>query len=96
MLIEFGVSLDAAATAHSPAMLAFGSDSFVELLSAAVVLLQFLPRNAISERDAGRIAGVLLFVLALAISITAILALALRPRPKVLDLASGSRCSLRS
>ncbi len=40
MLIECGVSLYAAATAHSPSLLAFGSDSLVELLSAAVVLLQ--------------------------------------------------------
>ena len=40
MLIECGVSLYAAASAHSPSLLAFGSDSLVELLSAAVVLLQ--------------------------------------------------------
>ena len=37
MVIEFGVSAYAAITAHSPAMLAFGSDSLVELVSAAVV-----------------------------------------------------------
>jgi len=86
MLLECSVSLYAAMAAHSPAMLAFGSDSFVELLSAAVVLLQFLPRNAISERVAGRIAGVLLFVLALAVCIAAILALALRLRPEVTRL----------
>ena len=35
MVIECGVSLFAAARAHSPALLAFGSDSLVELLSAA-------------------------------------------------------------
>jgi hypothetical protein len=40
MLIECGVALFAASRAHSPALLAFGSDSLVELLSAAVVLLQ--------------------------------------------------------
>ena len=39
MLVECGVSAYAAITAHSPAMFAFGSDSLVELLSAAVVLL---------------------------------------------------------
>ena len=44
MLVECGVSLYAAALARSPAMLAFGSDSLIELLSATVVLLQFLPR----------------------------------------------------
>ncbi len=38
MVIEFGVSAYAAITAHSPAMLAFGSDSLVELMSATVVL----------------------------------------------------------
>jgi hypothetical protein len=37
------VSLAGAVAAHSPALLAFGSDSFVELLSAVIVLLQFLP-----------------------------------------------------
>ena len=41
MLAECGLSLYAAAAARSPAMLAFASDSFVELLSAGVVLLQF-------------------------------------------------------
>ena len=41
MLIECGVSLYAAAAAHSPSLLAFGSDSLVELLSAAVVLLRY-------------------------------------------------------
>src|ERR1700689_5310891 len=64
MLVECGLSLYAAAAAHSPALLAFGSDSFVELLSAGVVLLQFLPQVSISERKAARAAGALLFVLA--------------------------------
>src|SRR5579884_2716434 len=39
MLVECGIALYAAAAAQSPAMLAFGSDSLVELMSAAVVLL---------------------------------------------------------
>ena len=43
MVVECGVSLAGAVAAHSPALLAFGSDSFVELLSAVFVLLQFLP-----------------------------------------------------
>src|ERR1700727_3930815 len=63
MLAEFGVSAYAAVTAHSPAMLAFRSDSLVELLSATVVLLQWIPGRAISERRASRMAGALLFVL---------------------------------
>src|ERR1700689_2900531 len=41
--VEGGVSLASAAAAHSPALLAFGADSFVELVSAVIVLLQFLP-----------------------------------------------------
>src|SRR3954453_22010905 len=51
MLVECGVSLYAALAAHSPALLAFGSDSLVELLSAAVVLLQSSPALSLSERS---------------------------------------------
>lgn len=82
MLIECGVSGFAAWTAHSPAILAFGVDSFVELLSAAVVLLQFAPRFAISQRKAARASGVLLFLLAFAVAAIAVLALILRIRPE--------------
>ncbi len=82
MLIECGASLYAAAVAHSPAMLAFGSDSLVELLSATLVLVQFSSPKMISERNAGRIAGTLLFVLALTVAATALLSLALRLRPE--------------
>lgn len=64
MLVECGVSLAAAWSANSPALLAFGADSFVELMSAAVVLLQFVPRFTISEERASRLAGILLFILA--------------------------------
>ncbi len=81
MLIELGVSVYAAVTAHSPAMLAFGSDSLVELLSATVVLLQWLPNMSISERQASRLAGVLLFVLAFVVAVIAVVSLALRLRP---------------
>jgi divalent metal cation (Fe/Co/Zn/Cd) transporter len=88
MLVECGASLYAAATAHSPALLAFGSDSFVELLSAAVVLLQFSSPKSISERTAGRINGGLLLVLALVVACTAVLSLALRlqPEPSLLGM----------
>jgi divalent metal cation (Fe/Co/Zn/Cd) transporter len=81
MLVEFGVSAYAAVTAHSPAILAFGSDSLVELLSATVVLLQWIPGMSISERRASRIAGALLFVLALVVAAIAVASLALRLRP---------------
>jgi divalent metal cation (Fe/Co/Zn/Cd) transporter len=89
MLIECGLSLYASAAAHSPALLAFGSDSFVELLSAAVVLLQFLSLVSISERSAARAAGALLFLLALIVSVTAIVSLALHLRPEVSRLGIG-------
>lgn len=68
MLVECGVALYAAATARSPALLAFGSDSLIELVSASVVLLQFVPAARISERKASRGAAVLLYLLAAAIT----------------------------
>jgi divalent metal cation (Fe/Co/Zn/Cd) transporter len=89
MLVECGLSLYAAAAAHSPALLAFGSDSFVELLSAGVVLLQFLPQVSISERKAARAAGVLLFALALIVCVMAIGSLALHLRPETSRLGIG-------
>jgi small-conductance mechanosensitive channel len=89
MLAECGVALFAAASAHSPAMLAFGSDSLVELLSATVVLRQFLPHFSISEERASRAAGVLLFILAIVVTAIAILALALHVRPESSALGIG-------
>jgi divalent metal cation (Fe/Co/Zn/Cd) transporter len=82
MLVEFGVSAYAAITARSPAMLAFGSDSLVELMSAAVVLSQWVPSVSISERKATRTASVLLFVLAFVVAGSALTSLALRLRPE--------------
>jgi divalent metal cation (Fe/Co/Zn/Cd) transporter len=66
MSVEAVVSLSAAWMARSPALLAFGGDSAVELLSAAVVLWHFRSpsRGDHAERQAARIAGALLFVLA--------------------------------
>ena len=78
MLIELGVSAYSAWTARSAAILAFGSDSFVEVLSATVVLMQFAPVFAISERRAARASGVLLFVLAFVVAGMAVLSLAMR------------------
>jgi divalent metal cation (Fe/Co/Zn/Cd) transporter len=89
MLVECGLSLYAAAAAHSPAMFAFGSDSFVELLSAGVVLMQFLPHFSVSERIAARAAGALLFALALIVSIMAVGSLWLRLRPEASRLGIG-------
>ena len=82
MLVEFGVAAYAAATAHSPALLAFGSDSLVELLSATVVLLQWVPKLAIPERVASRANGVLLFALAGVVAAIASASFALHVRPE--------------
>lgn len=89
MLVECGVSLYAAAAAHSPALAAFGSDSLVELLSASVVLLQFLPWVRLSERNAARWAGVLLFVLAGVVGVLAVGALVLGIRPETSRMGMG-------
>ena len=65
---ECGVSIYAAQMAHSAALLAFGSDSFVELLSASLVLAQCIPGVSIAERRANRVAGGLLFLLAVMVA----------------------------
>jgi divalent metal cation (Fe/Co/Zn/Cd) transporter len=62
MIVEAGVSLGTAWRSHSPALFAFGGDSLIELLSAAVVLGRF--RFELKEARAARIAGILLFMLA--------------------------------
>jgi len=66
MTSEVVVALAAALTAKSPALLGFGGDSAVELLSAIVVLWRFRSTTD-AERDerlAARVAGVLLFSVA--------------------------------
>jgi divalent metal cation (Fe/Co/Zn/Cd) transporter len=73
MLVECSLSLIAAVQAHSVALLAFGSDSLIELLSATVVLLQFLPRFPLRKTHAERSAAVLLFLLAAAVVVIAVL-----------------------
>ncbi|HTV04545.1 MAG TPA: cation transporter [Acidobacteriaceae bacterium] len=83
MLVECGLSLYAAARAHSPVLLAFGSGSLVELLSATVVLLPLLPGVAVSERLTTRAASILLYTLAGVVCIIAALSLALRHHPEV-------------
>lgn len=75
MAFECGASLWAAAKAHSVALLAFGSDSLIEMLSAAVVLMQFLPRWPLRKQHADRAAAILLFLLA-----GAVLSIAVVPR----------------
>ncbi|NYF51115.1 cation transporter [Tunturiibacter gelidoferens] len=82
MLVECGVSLYGAVTAHSSALLAFGADSFVELLSATVVLLALVPSFPLTKDRAARLAGVLLFVLAGIVALVTVLSLLYRVKPE--------------
>lgn len=82
MLLECAVSLYSAVSARSTAILAFGADSLVELLSATVVLLRFLPIPVMSERRAARIAGGLLFALTTVILVAAMVSLSLGIHPE--------------
>jgi len=86
MVIECAVSLFSAARAHSSALLAFGFDSFVELLSALLVLLALAPRFRISRRRVEVSSGALLFVLAGVVGATAMLALAGKAQPEASPL----------
>ena len=66
MALEVAISLGAAWRAHSPALLAFGGDSAIELVSALVVYwrFRFYSTEMKAEKFATRIAGGLLFALA--------------------------------
>jgi divalent metal cation (Fe/Co/Zn/Cd) transporter len=84
MTVEAAVSLSAARMARSPALLAFGGDSAIELLSAIVVLWRFRthadPEQ--SEKHAARIAGILLFILAAYVAVVSALTLLGYSEPK--------------
>jgi divalent metal cation (Fe/Co/Zn/Cd) transporter len=73
MSIETVVSLSAAWRAHSPALLAFGGDSAIELLSAAVVYWRFRSTSSgrLTEELAAKITGGLLFALAVYVTLVA-------------------------
>ena len=76
MTVEVVVSLSAAWTAHSPALLAFGGDSAIELLSAVVVLWRFrAPAQERSEKHVARIAAALLFILAAYVAVVSAMTL---------------------
>src|SRR4029077_15864825 len=77
MSVEALVSLFAAWRARSPALLAFGGDSAIELLSAVVVLWRFRSSagHADAERQAARVAGALLFTLAAYVLFTSVTSL---------------------
>lgn len=87
MTVECGGSLWAAARAHSVALLAFGSDSLIELLSAVVVLLQFLPRFPLRKSHAERAAAMLLFLLAGCVVVIAAMAYGTPKHTSLLGMA---------
>src|SRR5713226_5146276 len=82
--VEAAVSLAAAWMARSPALLAVGGDSAIELLSAIVVLWRFRahPDQEQSEKHAARIAAVLLFILAAYVAAVSVLTLLGYSEPK--------------
>jgi len=91
MTVEAAVSLGTAWMAHSPALLGFGGDSAVELLSAAVVLRRFYStsQKAHAEVRAAKVAGALLFVLAAFVVLASALSLLghIEPQPSAVGIA---------
>lgn len=91
MSVEAAISLFAAWRARSPALLAFGGDSAIELFSAAVVLWGFRASAARedAERRAARVAGALLFTLAAYVAVTSVASLLgySEPKPTLLGIA---------
>ena len=82
--METGVSLSAAWMARSPALLAFGGDSAIELLSAIVVLWRFRAHatQEQSENLAARIAAGLLFTLAAYVALASVMTILGHSEPK--------------
>jgi divalent metal cation (Fe/Co/Zn/Cd) transporter len=91
MSVEAAVSLFAAWRARSPAMLAFGGDSIIELFSAVAVLWRFRASDAHEdvEKRATRIAGTLLFALAAVVAASSVTSLLgyTEPKPTLLGIA---------
>ncbi len=91
MSAEAAISIFAAGRAKSPALLAFGGDSAIELASAVVVLWRFHGNAAReqAERRAAHIASVLLFALAACVLAASVMALKgySEPKPTFLGIA---------
>lgn len=77
MAVEAVAAIAAAWIAQSPALLGFGGDSAIELLSAIIVLWRFRTSSdsARAEKLAARMAGTLLFLLAAFVITTSALSL---------------------
>lgn len=90
MTIEVVIALIAAIRAHSVAVAAFGADSAIELLSAAVVLGRFRAARGISEILATKITGWLLVALAAYVASHSLYSLlAAQSKPEVTYLGIG-------
>ncbi len=90
MSVEAGVSLAAARIADSPALVAFGGDSAIELLSAGLVLWAFSRKvKRHGETRPNRIAGILLFALAGYVTVVSAMVLLehSEPKPSYLGIA---------
>ena len=91
MTVEAVVSLSASWKARSPALLAFGGDSAIELFSAVLVLWRFraAAANEEVERRAARVAGALLFALAAYVTVGSASSLLgySEPRPTLAGIA---------
>src|SRR5258708_19236980 len=74
---EGGVGLASAWRGRSPALLGFGGDSLIELLSAALVFWRFRDERVDehTEKRTAQIAGILLFALAVFVVIDSAVAL---------------------
>jgi len=89
MLAECALSLYAAWSAQSAALLAFGGDSLVELLSAGVVLFSVRQTSLLSRERAARASGVLLFLLAAVVACAAVTTLVHGSHPEASWLGIG-------
>jgi divalent metal cation (Fe/Co/Zn/Cd) transporter len=91
MSVEAAISLFASWRASSPALLAFGGDSAIELFSAVVVLWRFRASDAHEdvEKRAAHVAGALLFALAAFVAVTSVASLLgyNEPKPMFLGIA---------
>jgi len=91
MIAEACVSLWAAWMARSPALLAFGADSAIELLSAGVVVWRFREHSESErlERQTARIGGALLFAVAACVAAVSVASLLgyHEPQPSYLGMA---------
>jgi divalent metal cation (Fe/Co/Zn/Cd) transporter len=93
MTAEAIVALASAWIARSPALLGFGGDSAIELLSAIVVLWRFRsktePQSLRAEKTAARIAGALLFLVAAFVLVTSSLAFLGHDEPRASFVGIG-------